>query len=110
MSNVGKFIPPWLDHSPFPGSYYSILKWGDPNKFKHPNLLESRVLAHISHLIVVFSSIFCQLSWQGGFSYGVKVAIAHKTLILTPDGSPASTKSLFLVADLLRQSLHPLFW
>lgn len=31
------FIPPWTDSPPPPGSYRAILKWGDPNAYKHPN-------------------------------------------------------------------------
>ncbi|SKA97045.1 alkyldihydroxyacetonephosphate synthase [Caloramator quimbayensis] len=31
------FIPDWFHEAPPEGSYRSILKWGDPNEFKHPN-------------------------------------------------------------------------
>ena len=40
MSNNEKqneFIPAWCEEAPPKGSYRSILKWGDPNEFKHPN-------------------------------------------------------------------------
>ncbi len=29
--------PEWVEEAPPEGSYRSILKWGDPNAFKHPN-------------------------------------------------------------------------
>jgi len=31
------FYPKWCEQAPIDGSYRSILKWGDPNEFKHPN-------------------------------------------------------------------------
>lgn len=37
MSNNKEFIPNWSEQVPPEGSYRSILKWGDPNVFKHPN-------------------------------------------------------------------------
>lgn len=35
--NEKEFVPNWCEQAPPPGSYRSILKWGDPNEFKHPN-------------------------------------------------------------------------
>lgn len=35
--NKNEFIPNWCESAPPEGSYRSILKWGDPNEFKHPN-------------------------------------------------------------------------
>lgn len=35
--NKEEFIPSWCESAPPEGSYRSILKWGDPNEFKHPN-------------------------------------------------------------------------
>jgi alkyldihydroxyacetonephosphate synthase len=32
-----EFQPKWSEEAPPVGSYRSILKWGDPNEFKHPN-------------------------------------------------------------------------
>ncbi len=32
-----KFIPPWTESPPSPGTFRSILKWGSPTEFKHPN-------------------------------------------------------------------------
>lgn len=32
-----EFYPDWYDQAPPEGSYRSILKWGDPKEFKHPN-------------------------------------------------------------------------
>ncbi|MEG2290030.1 MAG: FAD-binding oxidoreductase [Clostridium sp.] len=32
-----EFIPKWSEEAPPQGSYRSILKWGDPKEFKHPN-------------------------------------------------------------------------
>ncbi len=32
-----KFYPDWIETPPPEKSYRSIFKWGDPNKFKHPN-------------------------------------------------------------------------
>lgn len=34
--NIG-FQPDWYEEAPPEGSYRSILKWGDPKEFKHPN-------------------------------------------------------------------------
>ena len=31
------FVPKWSEEAPPAGSYRSILKWGDPKEFKHPN-------------------------------------------------------------------------
>ncbi|MBF0118683.1 MAG: FAD-binding oxidoreductase [Desulfobacterales bacterium] len=31
------FYPKWTERAPEKGTYRSILKWGDPNEFKHPN-------------------------------------------------------------------------
>lgn len=31
------FVPDWCEQAPPAGSYRSILKWGNPNEFKHPN-------------------------------------------------------------------------
>lgn len=31
------FFPNWCEEAPPAGTYRSILKWGDPNEFKHPN-------------------------------------------------------------------------
>jgi alkyldihydroxyacetonephosphate synthase len=32
-----KYVPPWIEKPPQPGSYRSIFKWGSPHVFKHPN-------------------------------------------------------------------------
>lgn len=32
-----EFQPKWWEEAPPQGTYRSIFKWGDPNKFKHPN-------------------------------------------------------------------------
>lgn len=32
-----EFTPSWCKEAPPVGSYRSILKWGDPKEFKHPN-------------------------------------------------------------------------
>lgn len=37
MSDSKSFYPKWTDTPPEPGTYRSIFKWGDPNRFKHPN-------------------------------------------------------------------------
>lgn len=37
VSKKDEFYPAWCEEAPAEGSYRSILKWGDPNKFKHPN-------------------------------------------------------------------------
>ena len=31
------FTPHWIEDAPLPGTYRSLLKWGDPSEFKHPN-------------------------------------------------------------------------
>lgn len=36
-NEFNEFIPNWCESAPPEGSYRSILKWGDPNEFKHPN-------------------------------------------------------------------------
>jgi alkyldihydroxyacetonephosphate synthase len=36
-SNTNEFQPKWCEEAPPAGSYRSILKWGAPNEFKHPN-------------------------------------------------------------------------
>lgn len=35
--NPNEFYPDWYEQAPPEGSYRSILKWGDPKEFKHPN-------------------------------------------------------------------------
>ena len=35
--NKNGFIPDWFEEAPPADSYRSILKWGDPKEFKHPN-------------------------------------------------------------------------
>lgn len=35
--NKERFIPDWYEEIPPKDSYRSILKWGDPREFKHPN-------------------------------------------------------------------------
>ncbi|MCK8059136.1 MULTISPECIES: FAD-binding oxidoreductase [unclassified Fusibacter] len=35
--NNDSFYPQWCEEAPPSGSYRSILKWGDPDVFKHPN-------------------------------------------------------------------------
>lgn len=35
--NDNSFLPDWYESAPPEGSYRSILKWGDPLEFKHPN-------------------------------------------------------------------------
>jgi alkyldihydroxyacetonephosphate synthase len=38
MSKIDRgFAPEWYEETPPAKSYRSILKWGDPNEFKHPN-------------------------------------------------------------------------
>ena len=37
MDNDKSFYPKWTDEPPEQGTYRSIFKWGDPDKFKHPN-------------------------------------------------------------------------
>ena len=37
MPDSKNFYPKWTAAPPEPGTYRSIFKWGDPNKFKHPN-------------------------------------------------------------------------
>ncbi|UCC62548.1 MAG: FAD-binding oxidoreductase [Anaerolineae bacterium] len=32
-----RYTPPWTESPPLPGTYRALLKWGDPNEFKHPN-------------------------------------------------------------------------
>ncbi len=31
------FTPHWIEDAPLPGTYRSLIKWGDPAEFKHPN-------------------------------------------------------------------------
>ena len=35
--NKNEFYPDWTEEAPNKKSYRSILKWGDPNEYKHPN-------------------------------------------------------------------------
>jgi alkyldihydroxyacetonephosphate synthase len=37
MADKNQFYPDWYEEAPAEGSYRSILKWGDPKEFKHPN-------------------------------------------------------------------------
>lgn len=37
MSDNNSFYPDWYEGTPPEGSYRSILKWGAPDEFKHPN-------------------------------------------------------------------------
>jgi alkyldihydroxyacetonephosphate synthase len=37
MSKENEFYPDFTEKAPPKGSYREILKWGDPNEFKHPN-------------------------------------------------------------------------
>ena len=37
MAREERFTPPWTESPPPPGSFRSILKWGGPTEFKHPN-------------------------------------------------------------------------
>jgi len=37
MSKKAQFMPPWTESPPPPGTFRALLKWGDPNEFKHPN-------------------------------------------------------------------------
>ena len=37
MAQDSKFTPPWTESPPPRGSFRSILKWGGPTEFKHPN-------------------------------------------------------------------------
>ena len=37
MTRKEKFTPLWREAAPFPGTFRSIFKWGDPLSFKHPN-------------------------------------------------------------------------
>ncbi len=37
MRDAKSFYPDWVNSSPEHGTYRSIFKWGDPDRFKHPN-------------------------------------------------------------------------
>jgi len=37
MAKDKRFTPPWTESPPPPGTFRSILKWGGPAEFKHPN-------------------------------------------------------------------------
>jgi alkyldihydroxyacetonephosphate synthase len=37
MTPKNRFTPPWTESAPPPGTFRSILKWGSPTEFKHPN-------------------------------------------------------------------------
>ena len=37
MAEKRVFTPPWTESPPPSGSFRSILKWGGPAEFKHPN-------------------------------------------------------------------------
>lgn len=37
MAQNKRFTPPWTESPPPPGTFRSILKWGGPAEFKHPN-------------------------------------------------------------------------
>jgi alkyldihydroxyacetonephosphate synthase len=37
MAKKARYSPPWTESPPPPGSFRSILKWGSPTEFKHPN-------------------------------------------------------------------------
>jgi len=37
MPDTKRFYPKWTDTPPEPGTYRSIFKWGDPDRFLHPN-------------------------------------------------------------------------
>ncbi len=37
MSKKERYMPPWTESPPPPGTFRALLKWGDPNEFKHPN-------------------------------------------------------------------------
>jgi alkyldihydroxyacetonephosphate synthase len=47
MAKHNEFIPEWCEQAPPEGSYRSILKWGDPNEFKHPNSKLYRLMKHV---------------------------------------------------------------
>jgi alkyldihydroxyacetonephosphate synthase len=36
-SKGARFEPPWTEEAPRPGTFRSLLKWGSPTEFKHPN-------------------------------------------------------------------------
>ena len=50
MSNYKEFRPNWYEEAPPQGSYRSILKWGDPLEFKHPNERLYKTMKEIFHM------------------------------------------------------------
>jgi len=50
MAKKQDFRPDWCEQAPPAGSYRSILKWGDPNEFKHPNQKLYRLMKKVFHM------------------------------------------------------------
>lgn len=48
--NNSEFFPNWREKAPIEGSYRSILKWGDPNEFKHPNKRLYRLMKKVFNM------------------------------------------------------------
>lgn len=48
--NENKFYPDWYTDIPPKGSYRSILKWGDPQEFKHPNHRLYELMKNVFHM------------------------------------------------------------
>jgi alkyldihydroxyacetonephosphate synthase len=44
------FQPDWYQEAPPEGSYRSILKWGDPLEFKHPNQRLYELMKQVFHM------------------------------------------------------------
>ncbi len=47
MSNSPEFQPRWFEEVPPPRSWRSLLKWGDPGEFKHPNQRLFRMMKRV---------------------------------------------------------------
>jgi alkyldihydroxyacetonephosphate synthase len=50
MSKKARYTPPWSESPPPPGTFRALLKWGDPNEFKHPNRRLYELLKQTFHM------------------------------------------------------------
>lgn len=50
MAKKARFTPPWTESPPPPQTFRSILKWGGPTEFKHPNWRLYELMKQVFHM------------------------------------------------------------
>ena len=103
MSKKEPFTPAWTEEAPRKGTYRSILKWGDPAGFKHPN---RRFYAMVKDAFQMTDADFAQRQEEGNETTRCEQPIRLSDLQV----SKFRENSLIKAGALIQRMLRNICW